>query len=221
MMEITITKRSVKMGAAVLIVAVGFWVLFQLLSGSGEPRPVSEEDGIITYSSGHYRLNATSLTDGRAEMEAQYEILYRGDPVWQSFMIAGQYMDGSFLVGKSVNDEPVFQVRPALHPTDGIPQAYIFPMYHPEQDVFGPVAYVDQEFREYAGEVRLAGGEPADFTVRSFRFDDEIRDGVYRDAFPRTVEPQWVGNNTWMVGNFTAAMLQTPSRRSFVGAVLS
>lgn len=218
------TPRELKMWgvAALLGVAVIALAAFLVAPSDGGPQPVRNEGGIVTYDSGHVLFNATQMTESRAELRSNHEVEYRGDPVWANFQMTGINLNRTFIVQERRGDELLYEFRPVFHPSDGVPQAFILPVYREAENGFAAEVYIDREFRDHFDRVNVAVGPPTEpRDVRAFD-GEEVQSGIYRD----TVEPrQYVLTNywqrMWMVGNFTDRVTRNATIGDYVALMVS
>ncbi|MDY6776713.1 MAG: hypothetical protein SVQ76_01245 [Candidatus Nanohaloarchaea archaeon] len=211
-----------KLGAGTLLIALILALMLVFPSGKAE---VEERNGVVRYGSGQVYLNVSNMTDSEVHFDSTYELAFRGDPTWVEYMAKGVYLGDIFLNNLTRKGETLFRVTPRLYPKDGVPEAYIVPVYREEEQGFGAEVYIDEDFRDAVDNVSVAWGGSRYFgAFRRFNYSEEVFEGVYRDEIPvYNPEGERITPSTrrWAVGNFTYRIMFSHDIDRYIGAILS
>lgn len=153
--------------AAILLVVAGIAAYFLLVDTPTLREEIDNADEGVSVKEGEFRIR-----DG--------EFVETG-------LILGYHKGELFEWVRQENGSQLMRITADLDPENGIPEAYITG-YITKQDgenVFTADIYIDEEFRQEVTPINLVWG--MNYTnFRPYRFDEEIRPGVYKDSITDT-----------------------------------
>ncbi len=170
------------------------------------------EDGVV--------IDVSDVADGSATMDSGHTIYYT-DPFEFRFGVTGYYEGEAFVDSYAADGDDVAMQVAASVPPDGVPSAFVAPVYHADDARFEYRVYANRPYVEHHDtHYHLCGqqDDPDEWTA-SF---SEVYDGVYRDAVtsPFTVEESSdVGG--FVTGNLTAADVKNGNVDDFTGVLVS
>lgn len=207
---------------ALLVILVGLLFLV-FTGGESEPVPTDSKEGLVKYSNNFVEVNITDVTDSRAHFDSSYFIQYTGDPVWKEFSVEGSYFGEYFLGSLSQEEQTLMRGRYTLDPTDGVPDAFIVPVFEDDQERVRAEVYVDKDFRESTETINIAWGEDLKY-FKEYDFETEIFPGIYRDVVYDEDYNRYlakVGTAAGVgVGNFTEPQLRQREAKKFIAVFM-